>query len=165
MTYQSVHPMVIEIYCELQLHKQQFLHSWNFAVTNDINAYNNFLQRNDLIWVMKYIYHTLKITSLSCSASLLHNFLHAKRPHKVIWHKTYIFYIYNYAQSSALYMYKISLIQIQITYSHEMAIFTHITHVCISTMIKIQSHYSGWSSFQNNTWYIHQDILSCLTPH
>ena len=29
-------------------------------------------------------------------------------------------------QSSAPYMYKISLIQIQITYLHEMAIFTHI---------------------------------------
>ena len=35
MTYQSVHPIVIEIYCELQLHIQQFLHTWNFAVTND----------------------------------------------------------------------------------------------------------------------------------
>ena len=74
---------------------QQFLHSWNFAVTNDTNTYNNFLQKNDLIWVMKYIYHTLTITILSCSGSLMHNFLHAKRLHKVIWHKTYIFYAYH----------------------------------------------------------------------
>ena len=69
----------------------------NFEVTNDIKTYNNFLQKNDLIWVMKYIYHTLTFTILSSSSSLMYNFLHAKRLHKVIWHKTYIFYIYNYA--------------------------------------------------------------------
>ena len=61
------------------------------------NTYNNFLQKNDLIWVMKYINHTLTITILPCSSSLMHNFLHAKRLHKVIWHKTYIFNIYKYA--------------------------------------------------------------------
>ena len=68
MTYQSVHPIIIEIYCELQLHVQQFLHSWNFAVTNDIKTCNNFLQKNELIWVMRYIYHTLWHSPSSSSA-------------------------------------------------------------------------------------------------
>ena len=48
MKYQSFHPIVIEIYCELQLHVQQFLHSWNFAITNEIKTFNNFLEKNDL---------------------------------------------------------------------------------------------------------------------
>ena len=94
MTYQSVHPIIIEIYCELQLHVQQFLHSWNFAVTNDIKTCNNFLQKNELIWVMRYIYHTLTFTIIFFSCSLMHNFLHAKRLPKVIWHETHIYFTY-----------------------------------------------------------------------
>ena len=84
----------LKIYCELQLHVQQFLHSWNFAVTHDIKTCNNFLQKNDLIWVMTYIYHTLTFTIIFSSSSLMHNFLHAKRLHNMIWHKTDIYFTY-----------------------------------------------------------------------
>ena len=51
--YQSFHPMDIAIYCKLQWHVQQCLHSWKFTVTNKIKICNNFVQTNDLIWVMK----------------------------------------------------------------------------------------------------------------
>ena len=42
MTYQSVHPMVIEIYCELQLHVQQFSTLMKFCSYNDIKELKQF---------------------------------------------------------------------------------------------------------------------------
>ena len=43
--------------------------------------------------------------------------------------------------------------------------YTAIRYVYICTIIKIQSNYKGWSTFQNNTSYIHQDILIHVTPY
>ena len=64
-------------------------------------------------------------------------------------------------------MYEISLIQIQITCSHQLAIFhtydTAIWYVYNCTIIKTQSNYKGCSTVQNNTSYIHQDILIHVT--
>ena len=120
---------------------------------------------------MKYIYHTLTFTSLSSSSSLMHNFLHSKRLHKVTWHKTYIFYTYNNTYNYTI-IFPIHLSDITYTntnYLHEMPIFhtyyTAMWHMFICTIIKTKSNYRGWSSFHNNTSYIHQDIPIHLTPY
>ena len=91
--YQSFHSIDIAIYCELQWHIQQCLYSSNFAVTHEITTCNNFLQKYDFIWVMKYIYHTLRCTILSLLRSFMLNFLHSKKStqsdmtqHKYILH-------------------------------------------------------------------------------
>ena len=122
---------------------------------------------------MRYIYHTLTCSIIFFFCHVIHNFLHAKRLHKVIWHKTHIYVTYitihTIRQSSAPYMYKISLQHRQTTYADKMAIFhtyyTAIWHVCICTIIKTHSNYKTQSSVQNHTSYIHQDILTCSTPH
>ena len=93
--YQYLHSIAIAIYCKQQWHIQECLYLSNFAVTHEITTCNNFLQKYDFIWVMKYIYHTLRCTILSLPRSFMHNFLHSKRVHKLLWHDTCIFYIYN----------------------------------------------------------------------
>ena len=135
--------MIFAIYCELQLHVQQCLHSWNFVVTNEIKTCNNFLQKNDLIWVMKYIYHTLTHTILPSSSSLMHNFLHSKKSTQSdMTQHIYILHIYWYIpwhNNLPPYMYQISLIYIQITWQDN---FSHIWH-CYLICVHLYHYYNS----------------------
>ena len=136
-----------------------------------------FSQKNELISVMRCIYHTLTCSIIFFFYSTMHNFLYAKRLHKVIWHKTHIYFTYitihSIRHKSAPYMYKISLVHRQITYSDNMAIFhtsdcyqvdKMLSDMCICTIIKMHSNYKTPNSVQNHTPYIHHDILTCSTP-
>ena len=76
---------------------QQFLHLWNFLMTNDIKTCNNFLEINELISVMRYIYQTLTCSFSFFFCCVIHNFLHAKDYRK--WYNSkhiFLFYINNY---------------------------------------------------------------------
>ena len=162
--YQSFYSIDIAIYCELQWHIQQCLYSSNFAVTHEITTCNNFLQKYDFIWVMKYIYHTLRCTILSLPRSFMHNFQHSKRVHKVIWHNTCIFYIYNdtYYDTIIFPIHVKHITDIHTNYMKWQFFYTYDTaiwYMYICAIITTLSNYQNWSTFQNNTSYIHQDIL------
>ena len=67
------HPIVIENYCELQWHVQQFLHLWNYKWNKDLQQFS----REIWLEISFEIYlHTVTFTSLSSFSSHIQNVLH-----------------------------------------------------------------------------------------